>query len=247
MPLPIKRFFKAIWYTITFRAPVKGDQLLIDNPEVVIRIYKNIISKKRNNLLLYKKGVEKLTVHIEKKIEKKRNIHKGQSVDINNIEKMKARAINEQKNIITELQKTGISTDEIEQHPTFLRFYAAENNFQTILKMKYNRLTKLEHDIEKAQKDIESHTYKLTCLQKDMDQLEKELFEMEADRFFEIQQEEFNKIKSHKHEDQLKKEQAELTKKQVQEILEIVSTTEVSIKNSHDRLSELHRKIIDYN
>ena len=243
MALPLKRFFKAIWYTKTFRAHEKGDQFLLENPEVVIRIYKNIISKKRENLILYKKGVEKLT----KQIEKKKNIHKGQSLDINNIEKMKARVINEQKNIITNLQTTGISADEIEQHPIFLRFYAAENNFQAILEMKYNRLTKLEQDIEKGQKDIESHTNKLSCLQKDLDQLMKELSEMEADRFFNIQQEQFKKIKSRNHEDQLEKEQSLLCYQQIkereQEILKEIPEIEISSNISLDRLRQLKEKI----
>ncbi len=239
MVLPIRRFIKALWYSITFRAHKKGDQLLLDNPEVVIWIYKNIISKKRDNLILYKKGVEKLT----RQIEKKKNIHKGQSLDINNIEKMKARVINGQKNIITELQKTGMSTDEIEQHPTFNRFYAAENNFQTILEMKYSRLAKLEQDIEKGQKDIESHTYKLTCLHEDLDQLKQELSEMEAERFFNFQQEEFRKIKSRSLEVQLENEQSEMRYELIKERVQEISTNEISINNSLDRLKELKEKI----
>lgn len=67
MSLLIKRFFKTIWYTITSQAHEKGDQLLLDNPDVVINIYKNIISKKQENLILYKKGVQKLTKQIEKR------------------------------------------------------------------------------------------------------------------------------------------------------------------------------------
>ena len=244
MPLPIARFFKAIWYKITFRAYENGDQLLLDNPEVVIRIYKNTLSKKRDNLILYKKGVEKLTIQIDKK----KNIHKGQSLDINNIEKMKVRVINDQKNIITELQKNGLSTDEIKQNPTSLRFYDAENNFQTILEKKYTRLAKLEQDIEKRQKDIELHTNKLTCLQKDLDQLNKELSEMEAERFFNFQQEEFRKIKSRslevQHENERPEMSYELIKEDVQVILKEISAEEISIKSSLDRLKELNEKIV---
>lgn len=191
---PIKRFFKAIWWAITFRAHEKSDELL-RSPDVVRLIYERIISKKRDNLILYKKGIEKLTIQNEKKID----IHKGLSEDINNIEKMKTRVNTEQNKIVTDLQKTDTSYEMIEQHPSYIRCINANNNFHTILEKKYTHLAKLEKDIEQGYKDIEKHTNHITRLQNNLDQLKKEQFEFVDDLIFEQQQEEFVKIKLRNH------------------------------------------------
>lgn len=249
MSPPIKRLFKTISNTLTFQAHEKGNQLLLDNPEVVIRIYKNIISKKRENLILFKKGVKRLT----QLIEKKKNIHRLQSEDINNIEKMKTRVINDQSNISSELQNKGKSEKDIKQHPDYTRCIKAKDNFNKILEIKYNRLAILNEDIEMGQKDLDTHKHNLACLQKELDQLKQELSESESDRFFFFQQKEFRKIKSRNHEGQLANEQSvmsyEQIKEHIQESLKDITAIEISSNKDLGRLEEImekvHRKYLD--
>lgn len=165
---------------------------------------------------------------------------------------MKTRVFNDQNNISVELHNQGKSEKEIQQHPDYTRCVKAKDNFQKILEMKYNRLAKLEQDIEKGQIDVGLHTYKLTCLQKELDQLKHELSESESEseseRFFYFQQKEFKKIKSRNLEGLLENEQSEMSfelinEREQEEKLKEISAREISSNISLDRLRELKERI----
>jgi len=181
------RFLKALWYTITFRAHEKADELM-QNPMVVHAIYEDIINEKQDKLIRYKKGVEWLT----NLIDLKRNSLEGLTPDINNIEKLKERAITVQNNKVAEMENAGTSVEEIQQHPSYLRCITAINNYQSILDKKYTFLDKLKKDIEQKQTDIESITQQLTHSQNDLDIIKQEQSEYVAELIREREQEEID-------------------------------------------------------
>ncbi len=181
------RFLKALWYTITFRAHEKADKLM-QNPMVVHAIYEDIINEKQDKLIRYKKGVEWLT----NLIDLKRNSLEGLTQDINNIEKLKERAITVQNNKVAEMENAGTSVEEIQQHPSYLRCITAINNYQSILDKKYTFLDKLKKDIEQRQTDIESITQQLTHSQNDLDIIKQEQSEYVAELIREREQEEID-------------------------------------------------------
>lgn len=181
----IIRFLKAIWYTITFRAHEKADRIIMQHPMAVHAMYEDIISEKQENLIMYKKGIEQLT----NLIELKRNSADGFTTDINNIKKLKERAFSEQNNIITDLQKAGTSTEEIEHHPSYLRCNTVNNNYHSMLEKKHTHLDKLKQDIEQGQKDIESQSQHLIHLQNELEIIKKEQSEMVTELIREREQE----------------------------------------------------------
>ena len=203
----ITRLYKAIWYTQVGQALEQADILrenpemvretsedtihdkqentqhykqtdrLMENPEAVREAYEDIIRDKQGNIQRYKQAIGQLIAIAEQK----KNSLKGVTDDINKLEQMKAGAIAKKKDTANELQKSGISDEEIKQHSDYVRCVTSYNDFQSTLEKKNARVAKLEQDIERAQHDIESHKLQITGLHRDLDRLKTEQSEAVAD------------------------------------------------------------------
>ena len=150
---------------------------LMENPEAVRGAYEDIIRDKQGHIQRYKQAIGQLIALVEQK----KGSLKGVTDDIDKLEQMKAGAINKKKDTANELQKTGISDEEIKQHPDYVRCVTSYNDFQSTLEEKNARVAKLEQDIERAQHDIESHKLQITRLHRDLDRIKTEQSEAVAD------------------------------------------------------------------
>ena len=203
----ITRLYKAIWYTQVGQALELADRLmenpevvreayedisseeqgnnqhhewddrLMENPEAVREAYEDIIRDKQGHIQRYKQAIGQLIALVEQK----KNSLKGVTDDIDKLEQMKADAIAKKKDTANELQKAGISDEEIKQDPGYVRCVTSYNDFQSTLEEKNARVAKLEQDIERAQNDIESHKLQITRLHRDLDRIKTEQSETVAD------------------------------------------------------------------
>lgn len=170
------RFFKAIWYTLTGRAHEQADRLM-ENPEAVRGAYEDIIRDKMDNIQRYKSAIGQLIALVENK----KGSLKGLTEDVEKFEKLKTGAIQKAKSTAAELQQQGIADEEIKQNAEYVKCVTAYQDFHSTLDEKNARITELEDDIERAQKDIDSHKNQMQSLHRDLNKIKEEQSETVAD------------------------------------------------------------------
>ncbi len=170
------RFFKAIWYTLTGRAHEQADKLM-ENPEAVRGAYEDIIRDKMDNIQRYKSAIGQLIALVENK----KGSLKGLTEDVEKFEKLKTGAIQKAKSTAAELQQQGIADEEIKQNAEYVKCVTAYQDFHSTLEEKNARITELEDDIERAQKDIDSHKNQMQSLHRDLNKIKEEQSETVAD------------------------------------------------------------------
>ena len=181
----ITRFFKAIWYTLTGRAHETADRMM-ENPEAVRGAYEDIISDKKGNIQNYKQAIGQLIALVEQK----RTSVKTLTDEVSNLEELKAGAIAKAQQTAADLQKEGMTPEEVKQHAEYTRCVTAYQEFNTNLEEKEARITELEGEIENAQADIDSHKVQITSLHRDLDKIKDEQSEAVADLITAREQEE---------------------------------------------------------
>ena len=170
------RFFKAIWYTLTGRAHEQADKLM-ENPEAVRGAYEDIIRDKMENIQRYKSAIGQLIALVENK----KNSLKSLTEDVEKFERLKTGAIEKAKTTAAQLQQQGIADEDIKQNAEYVRCVTAYQDFHSTLEEKNNRITELEIDIERAQKDIASHKNQMQTLHRDLNKIKTEQSETVAD------------------------------------------------------------------
>ncbi len=170
------RFFKAIWYTLTGRAHEQADKLM-ENPEAVRGAYEDIIRDKMDNIQRYKSAIGQLIALVENK----KGSLKDLTEDVEKFEKLKIGAIQKAKATAAELQQQGIADEEIKQNAEYVKCVTAYQDFHSTLEEKNDRITELEDDIERAQKDIDSHKNQMQSLHRDLNKIKEEQSETVAD------------------------------------------------------------------
>lgn len=159
----ITRFFKVIWYTITGRARGRSNKRMA-NPETVRGIYEDIIRYKQSCIQRYKHAIG----HLIALIEQKKGLRNELTNGIVLLEEEKAGAIAKSKSTAAKLQKAGVSEEEIEQHPDFIRCVTACNDLDRTLAEEKVHVAKIEQDLERLQNDIEDHKFRITGLHRDL-------------------------------------------------------------------------------
>ncbi len=181
----ITRFFKAIWYTLTGRAHETADRMLED-PNAIRGAYEDIISDKKGNIQRYKQAIGQLIALVEQK----KSAVKTLTDEVSNLEELKSGAIAKAQQTAADLQKEGMSPEEVKQHTEYTRCVTAYQEFNTNLQEKEGRITDLESEIETAQADIDSHKIQITTLTRDLDKIKNEQSEAVADLITAKEQEE---------------------------------------------------------
>ncbi len=167
MAKSITRFFKVAWYTIT-ACRNKQVERLMENPEAVRGLYEDVIRYKLSRIQRYKLGIGRLIPFVEQK----KNLLNELTNEIALLEKQKADAIAKSESTAAELQKAGMSEEEIEQHPDSIDLALAEKKV---------RVAKVEHELERLQNDIEDHKLQLASLHRDLERFKKEQAEAVAE------------------------------------------------------------------
>ena len=162
----ITRYFKGIWYALIGQAQRQSNRHT-HNLKAVRAAYEVLIRVKRENIQRYKNVIGQ-TIAL---IEQKKNALRGVTNEIDKLEQMKTGAIDKAKNTAAELQKTGLSAEEIEQHPDYVRHITSYNDYHSTLEEKNARIDELKQDIGRAQEDIETHKLQITGLHRDLNKL----------------------------------------------------------------------------
>ena len=181
----ITRFFKAIWYTLTGRAHETADRML-EKPEAIRGAYEDIISDKKEKIQRYKQAIGQLIALVEQK----KSAVKTLTDEVSNLEELKSGAIAKAQQTAADLQKEGMSPEEVKQHTEYTRCVTAYQEFNTNLQEKEGRITDLESEIETSQADIDSHKIQITTLTRDLDKIKNEQSEAVADLITAKEQEE---------------------------------------------------------
>ncbi len=185
------RFFRAIWYTLTGRAHEQADKLMED-PNAVRGAFERIIRDKMENIQNYKNAIGQLIALVENK----KGSLKKLTEDVEKFEKMKTGAIQKAKATAAELQQQGIADEEIKQNAEYVKCVTAYQDFQSTLDEKNARITELEADIERAQKDIDSHKNQMQTLHRDLGKIKEEQSETVADLITAREQEQISDMMS---------------------------------------------------
>ncbi len=185
------RFFRAIWYTLTGRAHEQADKLMED-PNAVRGAFERIIRDKMENIQNYKNAIGQLIALVENK----KGSLKKLTEDVEKFETMKTGAIQKAKATAAELQQQGIADEEIKQNAEYVKCVTAYQDFQSTLDEKNARITELEADIERAQKDIDSHKNQMQTLHRDLGKIKEEQSETVADLITAREQEQISDMMS---------------------------------------------------
>lgn len=187
----ITRYFKGIGYALIGRAHLQTDKLS-EHPEAVRGVYEDIIRAKQANIQRYKQPIGQLAALVARN----KNLLKSLTNDIVELENKKADVTQKMETIAAELREAGTPEEEIGQHPEYVRYVSANDDFDYILKKKDLRVAKLERDIKRAQADIEHHKRQLISLQHDLDEIKTEQSEAIEDIIDAREQEEIDNILS---------------------------------------------------
>ena len=178
------RFFRAIWYTLTGRAHEQADKLM-ENPEAVRGAFERIIRDKMDNIQQYKAAIGQLIALVENK----KNSLKSLTEDVERFEKLKAGAIQKAKATAAELQQQGVADEEIKQNAEYVKCVTAYQDFHSTLEEKNVRITELEADIERSQKEIDTHKNQIQTVQRDLNKIKEEQSETVGDLIIAKEQE----------------------------------------------------------
>lgn len=146
----ITRYFKGIWHAVIGRTQ-KQKNRYAENIKAVRAAFDTIIRVKQEEI----ERCKHIIGHAMARIEKKKGKLKKLTDDIDRLKKLKADATSKSEGITDELRKTGVSDEEIEQHPDYIKSAAATNNFQSTLEAINIRVVNLETEIEREQNCIE--------------------------------------------------------------------------------------------
>ncbi len=164
------RLLKTIWYTITGRAHEEGDKLLFQNPHAIRHAYDVIIRYKQANIQNHKNVMGQLIATIE---QKKNSLNRVND-EIDGLKSSIAKLLENKNEKATELQESGLSDEELNQHADYIHIINLHNEFVTTLEERTVRSSKLNREIQRAEEDIKSHKDELVLLHRSVEKLKSE-------------------------------------------------------------------------
>lgn len=170
MTNPIARLLKMFWYALTNHAqehaecPTNKDRLLEDL-NTVQGSYANHIQGIQADIQFCKQAMGRSIALIEKK----KNILRCVTIEINELRLSRADANSNLKNTTILLRQSGISDKDMEQHPNYISCHTSYMEFDSIIEIKHARLPKIEQEIEDAHDSFESHKLQITILRRDLE------------------------------------------------------------------------------
>ncbi|MEM7473936.1 MAG: hypothetical protein AAF483_03030 [Planctomycetota bacterium] len=169
----IGKYFRAVWYLMTFRVN-KASETLRMNPGVMEANYDRVIDEKRSRLGQYKEAVAAMIAQEESKKEKLTELTK----DIEKLEKLKAGAAAKAKKLV---DKYNGDINAVKADPDYAKCQAAFKDFSTTLAEKSQRATDLDDDLKGLVANVSGHKTQIQSLMRDLEQLKEEKLDAVAD------------------------------------------------------------------
>jgi chromosome segregation ATPase len=162
----VAKYFRAVWYLMTFRVN-KASETLRMNPGVVSANYDRIIEEKRKRLNQYKDAVSAMIAQEESKKEKLRAL----TEDVEKLEKLRSGAAAKAKKLVE--QYAG-NPEAIKNDPEYLKCQSAFKDFSSTLAEKQQRVTELEDDLKQLVANVSGHKTQIQTLMRELDKLKEE-------------------------------------------------------------------------
>ena len=169
----IGKYFRAVWYLLTFRVN-KASETLRMTPGVISANYDRVIEEKRSRLNQYKDAVSAMIAQEESKKEKLRVV----TEEIEKLEKLRSGAAAKAKKLV---DKYGGDTDAIKSDPDYAKCQAAFKDFSSTLAEKQQRAGEIDEDLKQLVANVSGHKTQIQSLMRDLDKLKEEKHDAVAD------------------------------------------------------------------
>ena len=169
----VGKYFRAIWYLMTFRVD-KASETLRMNPGVVSANYDRIIEDKRNRLNQYKDAISAMIAQEESKKEKLRQV----TEEIGKLEKLRSGAAAKAKKLVE--QYAG-DVEAVKRDPEYQKCQSAFKDFSSTLSEKQQRATEIDEDLRQLMANVSGHKTQIQSLMRDLDKLKEEKHDAVAD------------------------------------------------------------------
>ncbi len=169
----VGKYFRAVWYLMTFRVD-KASETLRMNPGVISANYDRIIKDKKERLNQYKDAIAAMIAQEESKKQKLRTINE----EVERLQKLKAGAAAKAKQTAA---KHGNDLVATKNDPDYQKCQAAFQDFSSTLEEKESRAIELESDLEMLIKNVSGHQTQIQSLMRDLEKLKEEKHEAVAD------------------------------------------------------------------
>lgn len=169
----VGKYFRAVWYLMTFRVD-KASETLRMNPGVVSANYDRIIEEKRQRLNQYKDAVSAMIAQEESKKEKLRAV----TEEIGKLEKLRAGAAAKAKKLV---EQYGGDPEAVKRDPEYIKCQSAFKDFSSTLAEKQHRATEIDDDLKQLVANVAGHKTQIQSLMRDLDKLKEEKHDAVAD------------------------------------------------------------------
>ena len=169
----VGKYFRAVWYLMTFRVN-KASETLRMNPGVISANYDRVIEEKRNRLNQYKDAVSAMIAQEESKKEKLRNV----TEEIEKLEKLRAGAAAKAKNLV---EKYNGDVNAVKNDADYIKCQSAFKDFSSTLAEKQQRANEIDEDLKQLVANVSGHKTQIQSLMRELDKLKEEKHDAVAD------------------------------------------------------------------
>lgn len=169
----IGKYFRAVWYLMTFRVN-KASETLRMNPGVISANYDRVIEEKRNRLTQYKDAVSAMIAQEESKKEKLKDL----TAEIEKLEKLKGGAAAKAKRLV---EKYNGDVNAVKADADYTKCQAAFKDFSSTLAEKQQRASELDEDLKNLVANVSGHKTQIQSLMRDLEKLQEEKHDAVAD------------------------------------------------------------------
>ncbi|MFK7734531.1 MAG: PspA/IM30 family protein [Pirellulaceae bacterium] len=169
----VGKYFRAVWYLMTFRVD-KASETLRMNPGVISANYDRVIEEKRSRLNQYKDAVSSMIAQEETKKDKLKQL----TSEIEKLEKLKAGAAGKAKKLV---EKYNGDINAVKGDPEYVKCQSAFKDFSSTLSEKQQRANELDDDLKGLVANVTGHKTQIQALLRELEKLKEEKHDAVAD------------------------------------------------------------------
>ena len=169
----VGKYFRAVWYLVTFRMD-KASETLRMNPGVISANYDRVIEEKRKRLNQYKDAISAMIAQEESKKEKLRTL----TADIEKLEKLRSGAASKAKSLVGKYHG---DVEAVKNDPDYLKCQSAFKDFSSTLAEKQHRAAEIDEDLKQLVANVSGHKTQIQGLMRDLEKLKDEKHDAVAD------------------------------------------------------------------
>ncbi len=169
----VGKYFRAVWYLMTFRVD-KASETLRSNPGVISANYDRVIEEKRKRLNQYKDAISAMIAQEETKKDKLRLV----TSEIEKLEKLRSGAASKAKGLV---EKYNGDVNAVKNDADYIKCQAAFKDFSSTLTEKQQRAYEIDEDLKQLVANVNGHKTQIQSLMRDLEKLKEEKHDAVAD------------------------------------------------------------------